>query len=281
MTENNKRDWNSTAAGWKKWHPISERAARTATETMLQMAGVSEGYRVVDFATGLGDTAAACAKKVGPSGHVLATDAAPAMLEFATEYIASQNLTNVDFQVANFDELKLEMKNFDAGLCRWGLMFAKDLVASLAAIRGLLRPGGSLGAIVWGPPEQAEVHSLTNRVLMRSLGLPAVDTGKGTPFGLCDREALERSFGAAGFTNIESQAVSVVYDFSSAEEYVQYRRERSSLEKQIAHCPEEARECAWADVVSEARKRARPDRSIRFVNETIVIAGQNAVQQYF
>ena len=72
-------------------------------------------------------------------------------------------------------------------------MFAKDLVASLAAIRGLLRPGGSLGAIVWGPPEQAEVHSLTNRVLMRSLGLPAVDTGKGTPFGLCDREALERS----------------------------------------------------------------------------------------
>ena len=118
MTENNKRDWNSNAAGWKKWHPISERAAQTATETMLQMAGGSEGDRVVDFATGLGDTAAACAKKVGPSGHVLATDAAPAMLEFATEYIASQNLTNVDFQVANFDELKLEMKNFDAGLCR-------------------------------------------------------------------------------------------------------------------------------------------------------------------
>ncbi|MEC7536265.1 MAG: class I SAM-dependent methyltransferase [Pseudomonadota bacterium] len=281
MTENNKRDWNSTAAGWKKWHPISERAARTATETMLQMAGVSEGYRVVDFATGLGDTAAACAKKVGPSGYVLATDAASAMLEFATEYIASQNLTNVDFQVANFDELKLEMKNFDAGLCRWGLMFAQDLVASLAAIRGLLRPGGSLGAIVWGPPERAEVLSLSNRVLMQSLGLPTVDTGKGTPFGLCDREALERSFGAAGFTNIESQVVSVVYDFSSAEEYVQYRRERSSLEKQIAHCPEEARERAWANVVLEARRRARPDRSIRFVNETIVIAGQNAVQQYF
>ena len=171
---------------------------------MLKMAGVSEGYRVVDFATGLGDTAAACAKKVGPSGHVLATDAAPAMLEFATEYIASQNLTNVDFQVANFDELKLEMKNFDAGLCRWGLMFAKDLVASLAAIRGLLRPGGSLGAIVWGPPEQTEVHSLTNRVLMRSLGLSLLIRERGWPM---DR-VLERSFGAAGFTNIESQRVS-------------------------------------------------------------------------
>ena len=79
MTENNKRDWNSTAAGWKKWHPISERAARTATEIMLKMAGVSEGYRVVDFATGLGDTAAACAKSRAVRARV-AMDAAPAML---------------------------------------------------------------------------------------------------------------------------------------------------------------------------------------------------------
>jgi len=281
MTNNEKRDWNSTAAAWKKWHPISERAAQSATKTMLEMAGVSEGDRVVDFATGLGDTAAACARKVGPTGHVLATDGAAKMLEFATEYIANENLSNVDFQVANFDELKLESKNFDAGVCRWGLMFATDLVATLTSIRKVLRPGGSFAAIVWGPPERAEVQSLANRVLMESLGLPPVNTGEGTPFALSDRDALERNFGEAGFTNIESQAVSVIYDFKSAEEYVQYRRERSSLERQIAHCPEEAREQAWAAVVSEARKLARPDRSIRFVSETIVIAGQNAVQQYF
>ena len=281
MANNKDRNWNSNAAGWKKWHVISERAARTATEVMLEMASVSKGDRVVDFATGLGDVAAACVKKVGPSGHVLATDSASVMLDFAKEYIADQNLTNVEFQLANFDKLKLEAQNFDAGLCRWGLMFAKDLVVTLSSIRNVLRPGGRFGAIVWGPPERAEVQSLTNRVLMEELGLPPVDTGEGTPFALSNRFDLEQSFGKAGFTNIESQVVSVIYDFSSAEEYVQYRRDRSSLEKQIAHCPEAARERAWAAVVTDARKRARPDRSVRFLSETIVIAGQNAVQQYF
>ena len=281
MTNKLKRNWNSTAAGWKKWHAISERAARTATETMLEMAGVSKGDRVVDFATGLGDAAAACGKKVGPSGYVLATDGAKVMLDFAEEFIASQNLVNIEFQIADFDNLKLDLKGFDAGLCRWGLMFAKNLDVTLSSIRNVLRPGGRFGAIVWGPPERAEVQSLTNEVLMESLGLPPVDTGKGTPFALSDQNKLEKSFGKAGFTNIESQVVSVVYDFSSADEYVQYRRDRSSLEKQIAHCPEASRERAWAAVATEARKRARPDGSVRLVSETIVIAGQNAVQQYF
>ncbi len=281
MKNNIKRNWNSTAAGWKKWHAISEKAARPATETMLEMAGVSKGDRVIDFATGLGDSAAACGNKVGPSGYVLATDEAQAMLDFAKEYIASQNLTNIEFQIADFDHLKLDLKNFDAGICRWGLMFAKDLNATLSSIRNILRPGGRFGAIVWGAPERAEVQNLTNEVLMESLGLPPVDTGSGTPFALSDQNELEKSFGKAGFTNIESQVVSVVYDFSSAEEYVQYRRDRSSLEKQIAHCPEAFRERAWAAVATEARKRARPDRSVRLISETIVVAGQNAVQQYF
>ena len=60
MADDEKRDWNSTAAGWKKWHAVSEKAAQSATENMLNMAGVSEGDRVIDFATGLGDTAIVC-----------------------------------------------------------------------------------------------------------------------------------------------------------------------------------------------------------------------------
>jgi ubiquinone/menaquinone biosynthesis C-methylase UbiE len=281
MSQTQKRDWNSTAAGWKKWQPISENAARTATETMLNMAGIQLGDRVIDFATGLGDTAVACARRVGPTGRVLATDGADAMLEFARGYMAELELPNVSFERVDFNDIAIEEAGFDAGICRWGLMFAEDLVATLSSLRGLLRPGGCFAAIVWGPSERAEVQTLTNTVLMESLGLPPVPTGKGTPFALSDRDALEQEFAKAGFSNVESQTVSVVYDFKSAEEYVQYRRERSSLDKNIAHCPEADRAKAWEAVTVAARKRARPDRSVRFVSETTVIAGQNAVQQYF
>jgi ubiquinone/menaquinone biosynthesis C-methylase UbiE len=281
MSQTQKRDWNSTAAGWKKWQPISENAARTATKAMLDMAGIQLGDRVIDFATGLGDTAAACARRVGPTGQVLATDGADAMLEFARGYMAELELSNVSFKKVDFNDIAIEEAGFDAGICRWGLMFAEDLVATLSSLRGLLRPGGCFSAIVWGPPERAEVQTLTNTVLMESLGLPPVPTGKGTPFALSDRDALEQEFAKAGFSNVESQTVSVVYDFKSAEEYVQYRRERSSLDKNIAHCPEADRAKAWEAVTVAARKRARPDRSVRFVSETTVIAGQNAIQQYF
>lgn len=281
MSNSEKRDWNATAAGWKKWHAISEKAARTATEAMLDMADVSSGDRVLDLATGLGDTAAACARRVGPTGTVLATDGAANMLENAAAFIADQGLNNVTFAVANFNDLKIKDAGFDAGLCRWGLMFADDLHVTLSAIRETIRPGGNFAAIVWGPPERAEVQSLTNRVLMESLGLPPVETGAGTPFALSDRDKLEHSFTKAGFANVETQAVSVVYEFKSAEEYVQYRRERSSLDAKIAHCLEADREKAWAAVAAEARKKSRPDRSVRFVSEAIVAAGQNPVQQYF
>jgi len=281
MADQEKRDWNSTAAGWKKWHAVSEKAAQSATENMLDMAGVSGGDRVIDFATGLGDTAIACARRVGDAGHVYATDAAVAMLEFAEDYASEQGLTNVSFSRADFNDLVVDQNAFDAGICRWGLMFASDLVASLRSIRGLLRPGGTFAAIVWGPPERADVHTLSNTVLMETLGEMPIPTGKGTPFALCDREELEGSFASAGFTNVESQVVSVVHEFQSAEDYARYRKERSSIGKRISHRSQADQDRAWAAVVDAAHERARPDHSVRFVSETIVVAGQNAVQQYF
>ena len=281
MAGEQKRDWNSTATGWNKWHSISEKAAQTVTKSMFDMAEISQGDRVIDFATGLGDTAVACARRVGDVGYVLATDAAENMLEFAEKYAAEEKLVNISFERMDLDELSLREASFDAGICRWGLMFAEDIVASLTAIRSLLRPGGIFAAVVWGPPERAEVHNLSNTVLLRALDEPPIPTGKGTPFALSDRSKLEENFASAGYTNVESQTVSVFHEFQTAEDYACYRRERSSIGDRISHRSDADQERAWALVVEAARKRARPDRSIRFVSETIVVAGQNAVQQYF
>ena len=281
MFQEEKRDWNSTAAAWRKWQPISEKAARMATERMLDMADISSGDKIIDFATGLGDTAAACARRVGPEGTVFATDGANEMLILARQFIATQAITNITFDLVNFDDLKIKETGFDAGVCRWGLMFAKDLVRTLSSIRRLLRPGGKFAAIVWGEPERAEVQSLANRILMESLGLPLMPTGKGTPFALSDRASLEMDFATSGFTYVESETIAIAYDFRSSEEYVRYRRERSNLEKRIAHCAKKDRENAWALVAAEAEKLARPDKTIRLVSEANIVVGQSSVQQYF
>ena len=59
------------------------------------------------------------------------------------------------------------MFDFDAGICRWGLMFAEDLVATLSSLRGLLRPGGCFAAIVWGPPERGRLEDVIPVVNVR------------------------------------------------------------------------------------------------------------------
>ena len=64
--------------------PLGRRRSKSwlgsATAVMLDLAGVGEGSRVLDVAAGAGGQTLAAAARVGPSGRVLATDVAPAIL---------------------------------------------------------------------------------------------------------------------------------------------------------------------------------------------------------
>src|SRR5437660_458128 len=72
----------SAAPGWMKWWAINGRALQPIGDRMCELAQVRPGQRVLDMATGLGEPALTAAQWVGPSGHVLATDIAPEMLDF-------------------------------------------------------------------------------------------------------------------------------------------------------------------------------------------------------
>ena len=50
---------------------------------MLDAAAVSEGAAVLDVAAGAGGQTLAAARRVGPTGRVLATDISPAILDLA------------------------------------------------------------------------------------------------------------------------------------------------------------------------------------------------------
>src|SRR5258708_38825935 len=55
---------------------------RESTDAMLAMAEVGPGAHVLDVAAGAGDQTLDIAKRIGPTGSVLATDLSPAILEF-------------------------------------------------------------------------------------------------------------------------------------------------------------------------------------------------------
>jgi cyclopropane fatty-acyl-phospholipid synthase-like methyltransferase len=75
--------WDTPSQAWHEWGPTLQRWLGSATELMLDMAGVKAGIRVLDVAGGAGDQTLNPAKRLGPAGSVLATDLSPKILEFA------------------------------------------------------------------------------------------------------------------------------------------------------------------------------------------------------
>ena len=88
--------WQAAAEAWDRWGPLLARWLGPATETMLDMASVGEGARVLDIAAGAGEQTLTAARRVGAKGRVLATDISPAILGFALDNARRAGLANVE-----------------------------------------------------------------------------------------------------------------------------------------------------------------------------------------
>src|SRR5919112_4326920 len=83
--ETTREQWQTAAEPWYRWGPTVEDWLGQATQTMLDMAEVGSGSRVLDVAAGAGGQTIAAARRVEPSGYVLATDISSNILQFASE----------------------------------------------------------------------------------------------------------------------------------------------------------------------------------------------------
>ncbi len=99
---------------------------------------------MLDIATGTGLAAEAAAEAVGPTGHVVAADISPAMVERARERLGGS--PNVSFAVEDGQRLTFPDASFDAVTCTLVLhhVAPDDREAAMAEIRRVLRPGGQV-----------------------------------------------------------------------------------------------------------------------------------------
>src|SRR4028119_478396 len=92
--ETTREQWQEAAEAWHHWGPTLKEWLDEATETMLDMAGVGRGGRVLDVAAGAGGQTVRAAKRVGPDGDVLATEISSDILEFARESARQAGVAN-------------------------------------------------------------------------------------------------------------------------------------------------------------------------------------------
>jgi ubiquinone/menaquinone biosynthesis C-methylase UbiE len=268
--------WNAAhAAAWYKWFHIIEGGAQVLSDRMIARAEVAPGQRVLDLATGLGEPAVTAAHRVGPKGRVEAVDLSPDMLEFGRRRAEELGLANIAFREADAAELGLADASFDAVLCRWGLMFMADLERVLVALRDCLRPGGGFAAAVWGPAEDAPALSLGARVIHKEFAMPPPDEGAKTPFAFAEVSVLERIIAAMGFREVRGEWVEVTFRFESPEEFVAFRKDRSSaLIAKIADYPAERQAAAWRALGEAARHYQLADGRVHMENRAYLISAR-------
>ncbi len=104
--------WQAAAEAWYRWSPLLHEWLGEATGRMLEMAGITTGHRVLDVAAGAGEQSITAAKKVGPSGYVLATDISPNILAFARAMAKEAGLDNIETQVMDGENLTLPDAHF-------------------------------------------------------------------------------------------------------------------------------------------------------------------------
>ena len=199
--------WQAAAEAWDRWEPTIDDWLGAATETMLDCARIGTGSRVLDVAAGAGGQTLAAARRVGPTGRVLATDIAPAILEYADARLRTAGFSNIETAEMDGEHLDVPAGSFDAVISRVGLIYFPDRQAALTGMLRALAPGGRVAAVSYSTPERNGFFSVPISVIREHAQLPPPLPGQPGPFSLGSQEVAEQALLDAGFVDVESVLV--------------------------------------------------------------------------
>jgi SAM-dependent methyltransferase len=252
--------WESAAEAWDRWNPTLDAWLGPVTARMLDLCGVGPGANVLDVAAGAGGQTIDTARRVGPDGHVLATDISPTILDYAQRRADAAGLGNVTTSEVDGEDLRVPSGHFDAVISRVGLIYFPDQQGAVAGMHAALRAGGRVGAIVYGPADLNGFFSVPVGIIRQRAALPPPLPGQPGPFSLSAPGALETLLAGAGFTDITVEAVDAPLRMASTAECVRFEQESfGALHQMLAGLDDAGRAAAWDEVGAALAHYDGPD----------------------
>ena len=118
---------------------------------------------VLDVGCGPGFATLDLARRVGPTGRIIAIDESQRYIDHLKEQADAQGLRNIEARVGDVQHIDVTAETIDAAYARWVLCFVPDPNAVLAGVVSALRPGGVFAiqdyfhyrGVQLGPPSAA------------------------------------------------------------------------------------------------------------------------------
>jgi SAM-dependent methyltransferase len=244
--------WDAAATGWHAHGAQISHWLAPATDAMLVMAGIRPGHRVLDVAAGAGGQTLDIARRVGPAGSVLATDLSPVILSLAAQEARQAGLVNVQTQVADAQDLPLELAGFDAVVCRLGLMLCPQPLAALRGMHRALKPGGRMCTMVFSHAASNPCIGLLMATALEHAGLPPRDPA--TPGGLLSLGLpglMDELWHTAGLREVATTRLNAPFRLPSAAAYLDFVRSAAGPVQEILKgLDDAARQAAWSDMAT-------------------------------
>lgn len=249
-----------SADWWSAGQAARQQLYGAATETMLDLAGVQAGSRVIDVAAGTGESTLMAARRVGPKGHVLAADVSASMLNVAAEAASKAGLTNVETRVMNAENLELDANSFDAVISRIALMLFPNPGTALNRMRRVVKPGGRVAVMVYATLERNPYHAVFQETVRRLGNIPWPAPGEPWMFALGAPGVLEKLYHEAGFQDVSVHTAPIPRGFPSAAAAVaNMKKAAGDLKELMTQLKQADREVAWAEIEEKFKKFEGPN----------------------
>jgi SAM-dependent methyltransferase len=183
------------------------------SEQLCEAVDLRPGQKILDVATGSGNTALAAARR---DGDVTGIDYVETLLERARLRAATERL-QITFRLGDAEDLRFPDASFDVVLSTFGAMFAPHQEKAASELLRVCRSGGKIGMANWTPDSFiGEVFKTASRYLP-----PPPNLKSPTLWGTEDR--LRELFGAA-ITSLQTVRRSFVFRFLSADHWLEFHR---------------------------------------------------------
>jgi ubiquinone/menaquinone biosynthesis C-methylase UbiE len=130
--------------GGAGWLERPEREDEEAPSKALDALQLKAGMAVADIGAGSGYYSSRMAKRVGPTGHVYATDIQPGMIALLERRIKSEGLANVTTVLGGMDDPKLAPASIDLAIMVDVYHELQEPQIFLQRLKGAFKPGGRL-----------------------------------------------------------------------------------------------------------------------------------------